>query len=243
MGKEFLFEIGTEELPSAFVNFGMEKMESVFKNFFKENNLNFSNIKTFGTPRRIGLVVENLSEKQEDITIERTGPAKRVAIDENGEFTKAAKGFAKSQNVNVENLFFVTTDKGEYVAIQKSIKGKKSEDLLKENLPLIIKKIIFPKNMRWGNEEVSFVRPIHWIVSIFGDKAIEFDYGSVKSNNISFGHRFMSNSSFIVKNCTQYITELKNRFVIADVNERKAVMMDKIDEIANKLGGIIDKEQ
>jgi glycyl-tRNA synthetase beta chain len=167
MENEFIFEIGCEEIPASFLTFGMKRLEEIFTFFLNDNKINFKNLKSFGTPKRLGIVLENIADKQEDMIVEKTGPAKKAAFDEKGNPTKAAIGFAKSQGVNVNDLSLVTTDKGEYVAVKKIIKGKSTFDVLKDNLENIMKKLIFPKNMKWGEEKVSFARPIHYIVAVY----------------------------------------------------------------------------
>ncbi len=240
---ELFFEIGTEELPASFVKIGMDLLNSKFSDLLNKNQIKFNKINTFGTPRRIGFYISEIYLKQEDSIIEQTGPAKRVAFDENGNPTKAAIGFAKSQGVDVKDLEIIVTPKGEYVGVKKIIKGKETYEILKEKFPEFIKSIIFPKNMRWGKEKITFGRPIKWIIALLGDKVIEFEYGSYKSQKFSKGHRFLSPEKFEIKNYNQYLTELKKRWVIADFEERKKFLVNQINEIANKKNFIVDDDE
>ncbi len=240
---ELFFEIGTEELPASFVKIGMDLLNSKFSDLLNKNQIKFNKINTFGTPRRIGFYISKIYLKQEDSIIEQTGPAKRVAFDENGNPTKAAIGFAKSQGIDVKDLEIIVTPKGEYVGVKKIIKGKETYEILKEKFPEFIKSIIFPKNMRWGKEKITFGRPIKWIIALLGDKVIEFEYGSYKSQKFSKGHRFLSPEKFEIKNYNQYLTELKKRWVIADFEERKKFLVNQINEIANKKNFIVDDDE
>ena len=240
---ELFFEIGTEELPASFVTIGMDLLKKNFTEILKKNNIEFDKIKTFGTPRRIGFYIPEISAKQKDTSLQQTGPAKRVAFDENGNPTKAAIGFAKSQGVDVDQLEIINTPKGEYVGVKKVIKGKETYEILKEKFPEFIKSIVFPKNMRWGTEKISFGRPIKWIVALLGDKIIDFQYGSYISTNKSKGHRFLSPEEFEVKNYKQYIDYLNKNFVIADFNERKNFLLNEIDNLGKENDFVIEKDE
>ncbi len=243
MESQFIFEIGCEELPASFITFGINKLEELFTHFLTDNKIDFSNIKTFGTPKRLGVFIENISEKQEDVVLEKTGPSKKAAYDADGNPTKAAIGFAKSQGVDVKDLQIVTTDKGEYVAVKKVIKGKDTFDVLKESLENIMKKLIFPKNMRWGEEKISFARPIHYIVAVLNGEIVPFSFGSLKSGNKSFGHRFMSPDYFQVTDFASYEKELEKKYVIIDFSKRKEILVREVNKIAEKLGGKIANDE
>ncbi len=243
MGKEFLLEIGTEEIPAGFINPGLERFKEIFIKFLNDEKLQYESVETFGTPRRLIVVIKDLIEKQEDSVLEKTGPAKNVAIDANGEYTKAAQGFARSQGVDVGELITVSTAKGEYIAVKKVIKGRPAFELLKENLPILIKKLIFPKNMRWGSETISFARPIHWILSLFGGEIVPFEYGSIKASNYSFGHRFLAPEKITVSCFRELCEELKSRYVLIDYNERKEKLFSEVKNIAQGLGGKIEDDE
>ncbi len=240
---EFFFEIGTEELPASFVTIGMELLQKNINELLKKNNIEFNKIEVFGTPRRIGFYIPEIALKQKDTLIEQTGPAKRVAFDDNGNPTKAAIGFAKSQGVDVKDLEIVNTPKGEYVAVKKVIKGKETYELLKEKFPEFMKSIVFPKNMRWGTEKISFGRPIKWIVALLGEKVIDFKYGSYVSNNKSKGHRFLSPEEFEVKSYKQFIEELEKRWVIPNFEKRKNFLINEIDKIAKENNFLVEKDE
>ena len=228
---ELIFEIGTEELPASFITYGMALLKKNFSEILKNHKIKFNEIKVFGTPRRIGIAVEEISLKQEDSITEQTGPAKRVAFDENGNPTKAAIGFARSQCVDVKELIIVETPKGEYVAARKVVKGELTKKILEKKFPEFLKSIVFPKNMRWGNEKISFGRPIKWIVAKLGDEVVNFEYGSYRSGDKSRGHRFLSPEEFEFENYNDYVEKLKKKWVIPDFNVRKELLWYEIKKL------------
>ncbi|MBI5893942.1 MAG: glycine--tRNA ligase subunit beta, partial [Deltaproteobacteria bacterium] len=237
MAKDLFIEIGTEEMPAGFIPKAIESFASLLKETLNNSQLCFKNISTFAAPRRLVLFIEALDEKQVDTIAKVTGPAKRAAFDENGKPTKALEGFAKSQGVDIKDVKIVETPKGEYVCVEKKVKGEKTGIILKEILPNIITKISFPKTMRWGDWDVSFARPIHWICAIFGKDVIPFKLGHIKSGNTSYGHRFLSPKPFKVDSIKTYLKKTKEAFVIVDPCERKNVIAKEIEKCAKKAKG------
>ncbi|MBI5682950.1 MAG: glycine--tRNA ligase subunit beta [Deltaproteobacteria bacterium] len=230
MPKDLLVEIGTEEIPAAFIPKALESFSRLIKQASDESGLGFKGIKPFGTPRRLVVLVESLDEKQPDKETTLTGPAKKSAFDENGRPTKAAEGFAKSQGVKVSELKIAETPKGEYLCIRKEIKGKKTEIILLEILPNVIGSIPFPKAMRWGDWDVTFARPVHWLCAIFGKDIIPFKLGHIKSSNLSYGHRFLSPKPFRVDSIRTYLKKTKEASVIIDPCERKNIIAREIEK-------------
>ncbi len=243
MNSEFFMEIGTEELPANFVNHGMSLLENNFKDLLQKNRIDYSDIKSFGTPRRIGIVIKDISLKQKDTVMEQTGPPKRISFDENGNPTKAAIGFAKSQGVSVDELEIIETSKGEYLGVRKIIKGKETKEILKEKLPEVMKLMVFPKNMKWGIEKITFGRPIKWITAILNGEIINFSYGSYISGNKSRGHRFLAPELFEVNNFESYIKEMEKRWVIPDFNKRREFLWEEIEKVANKYSFVVEKDE
>ena len=148
-------------------------------------------MKTLGTPRRLVLFIESVSEKQKDVEVKKMGPSKQAAFDSKGKPTQAAIGFAKSQSVPVESLKLIQTEKGEYVCALKEEAGKPTLELLPSILPKLILSIPFQKSMRWADVSIRFARPIHWILALFGGEVIPFEVGNVRSGDVTYGHRFM----------------------------------------------------
>ena len=239
MSKELLLEIGTEEIPSAFLPKAIKDMDDIIRKELSNRRIQHGDIKTMATPRRLCLCVANLSSKQEDQLLEKIGPAKRVAFDENGNPTKAAAGFAAGQGIDASELEVVTTEKGEYICARKKIAGGDTRALLPEILTKLITSLPFKKSMRWSDLEIRFARPIHWILALYGDETIPFVIGNIMSGDRSYGHRFMSSKSFKVKNMKDYITNCKKHFVIVDPEERRKIILAEAEKTAETVNGKI----
>ncbi|MDP2682748.1 MAG: glycine--tRNA ligase subunit beta [Deltaproteobacteria bacterium] len=239
MPKDLLLEIGTEEIPAGFIPNALESMQGLLKKALEENRIGFKDIRMFGTPRRLMIYAQGMDEKQADTVTEIMGPAKRAAFDENGKPTRAAEGFAKSQGVKVKDLKIVQTPKGEYICAKKDVKGKKTKDILQEVLPKLITGVPFPKAMRWGNGDIRFARPIHWITAIFGKDIIHFKCGHIKTGAVSYGHRFMKPQPFKVTGLQDYLKKTKAGYVIVDAEERKKMIQKGIEKEAKAVGGLV----
>jgi glycyl-tRNA synthetase beta chain len=184
--KDFLLEIGLQEVPARFVDEASKQLTEKVTKWLDGNHISYSNVTPYATPRRLAILIEEVSEKQQDVEEEAKGPAKKIAIDENGEWTKAAQGFSKSQGVSPEALFFREIKGIEYVYLRKEIKGQKTIELLPQ-LKEIITGMTFPKNMRWGSHDLKYVRPIRWLVALFGEEIIPFDITGIETNRESCG--------------------------------------------------------
>ena len=234
--KEFLLEIGTEEIPAGMLDFAQKDLRRIAEKYFEKNEIGFSGVEVYGTPRRLGLYVKSVMVAQEDKVIEKRGPAKSVAYDKDGNPTKAAIGFAKGQGVDVSDISVIKTDKGEYIGVSKIQKGRETKEVLSEILPRMILDIPFRKSMRWSDMTVRFVRPIHWMLALFGGQVIDFLVGNIKSGNLSCGHRFLSPSKFAVKDFKSYKSELKKRYVMVETDKRKEVITKDISGIEKNTG-------
>ncbi|MCX7982802.1 MAG: glycine--tRNA ligase subunit beta [Syntrophales bacterium] len=237
MGKELLLEIGTEEIPAAFLPKAMEAMAETIKRAFREGRISHGDVITMSTPRRLILCVKDVAEKQEDQVVEKLGPAKAVAFDEKGEPTKAARGFASSQGLEVKDLLVVKTEKGEYVCARKTLSGVATASLLPDMLKELILSLPFPKSMRWGNFNIRFARPIHWILALFGGEIVSFSLEYVKSGNESRGHRFMSPHTFEVVDFNDYLKKTKANYVICDPEERRKIILEQAQKVAQAVSG------
>jgi len=237
MGKELLLEIGTEEIPAAFLPKAIKDMDEIIRKELSSKRVEHGDIKAMATPRRLCLCVANLSNRQEDQIIEKIGPAKRVAFDEKGNPTKAAIGFAAGQGIDVSELEIITTEKGEYICARKKITGEETKVLLPGILTKLITSMPFRKSMRWSDLEIRFARPIHWILAIYGNQTIPFTIGNIESGDRSYGHRFMSPKPFKVKNLKDYITKCKKHFVIVDPDERRKIILGEAEEVAKSVNG------
>lgn len=239
MSKELLFEIGTEEIPAAFLTKAIVDIEEIVKKSLSEKRIPYAGIKVLATPRRLCLYIAELDERQEDQTIEKLGPAKKAAFDEKGNPSKAALGFARGQGLEISQLETVTTEKGEYLAARKTINGEPTASLLPEILKKLITSIPFRKTMRWANFELRFPRPIHWILALYGGEIVQLQLEMVQSSNLSYGHRFLAPNSFAVKNFADYLEKTKENFVIVDPAERTKIILEEAEKTAAEAGGKI----
>jgi glycyl-tRNA synthetase beta chain len=237
MAKDLFLEIGCEEIPAGFIPKALADMELLMKRELESARLEYGEIITLGTPRRLVLAVKALAERQPDAELTAMGPAKSVAYDAEGKPTRAAEGFARGQGVDVSALKLVTTEKGEYLAAVKSEIGRDTSELLTEMLPRLLNAIPFKKSMRWGDLEVKFARPIHWMVALFDGMVVPFSFGNIDSGSVSRGHRFMANTTFPVRDLAHYLEECERHFVVPDPRKRKEIIRSEIARVAKLAGG------
>lgn len=237
MGNELLLEIGTEEIPAAFLPKALRDLDEIARGELALHRIIHGDTRTMGTPRRLFWMAEGIAERQQDQVIEKLGPAVRVAFDEQGNPSRAAIGFAKGQGVDIAGLDRITTEKGEYLCARKTISGQMTEILLPEILARVIGEIPFRKSMRWADQEFRFARPIHWILAIFNGRVVPFTIANVASGNTSRGHRFMSPECFPVGGRNEYLAGTRDHFVIVDPDERKAIIREQTRKAAETVGG------
>jgi len=241
--KELLMEIGTEEIPAGFIPQALVDLEALAKKELEASRIDFNGIRTLGTPRRLVLVIESVSEKQRDEETKKIGPSKQAAFDAKGNPTKAAIGFAKSQSVPVESLTMIQTEKGEYVCAVKRESGRPTSELLALLLPKWILSIPFQKSMKWADVPIRFARPIHWILALFGGEVVSFEVGNVRSGKITYGHRFMHSGPVPVKDFQSYLQKSREASVIVDPVERKKKIEDEMIREGAKVSGRILKDE
>jgi glycyl-tRNA synthetase beta chain len=235
--KEMFLEIGCEEIPAGFIPRATAEMEALIIRELAQARLTYSELKTLATPRRLVLVVKGIPAVQPDAEITATGPSVKAAYTADGTPTKAAEGFARGQGVDVSALQTVTTEKGEYLAVTKQENGRPSHELLAVILPALIAGIPFKKSMRWGELDVRFARPIHWIVALFDGIVVPFSFGNITSGTTSRGHRFMANTTFAVSSFANYQEECERHFVIPDPEKRKDIIRRETHRVALAAGG------
>ena len=235
--KEFLFEIGVEEIPSNLISFGMKRMEELAGKFFAEFRLSHEGIKTYGTPRRLILHVAKLADKQAGSSEEITGPPKKISYDVQGNLTQAGIRFAEAQGVGIKELKIKITPKGEYLSVLKQKPQHQTALLLKMELPRFIQSISFPKSMIWGPSKVRFVRPIRWIVALYDQKPLPFKFGEIKSGTGSYGHRFMAPKPIQVRSFVSFEKQLRKQFVIIDPAERREMIQKEARRLGELCGG------
>jgi len=241
---QVLLEIGTEEIPARFILPALEQIRANLESTLKEERIEFSEINTHATPRRLAVIIDEIAEKQKTQVIETRGPARKVAFSPEGEPTKAGLGFARSKGVDPQDLEIKEVNGQEYVFALQKDEGKPTIECLAGLFPQLISGLNFPKTMRWGDGEFRFARPIHWLVGLFDDKIIPFTFAGQKSGKYSRGHRFWGADKIEINHPWEYLKKLEEGYVLADYNRRREIIEKKAEEIAGEMGGrpVYDQE-
>ena len=243
MNNYLLLEIGVEELPSRFGQTTLDQIENNLSKLLKEERINFDNIEKYATPRRLTFVIKNLADKATDLEEEVKGPAKKIAVDADGNFTKPALGFMKSKGLDPENVYFKQLGNAEYLFGTIKQEGKHTSEVLKTIVPEAIKNVTFPKAMRWGGKNMRFARPIRWMVALLNNEVLDIDLEGIKSSNITRGHRFLGEKEFEVNSVEEYFEKLDKNFVILDQHKRKEMIRKQAVEVAKSLGGEVELDE
>lgn len=233
MSKDILFEIGLEEIPARFIRAAMEQLQDRTSKWLESSRITHAGVTAYATPRRLAVLVKDAAEKQEDISEEVKGPSRKIALDANGDWSKAALGFARSQGVSPEQFTFKELAGVEYIYATKNSAGVETASLLSEGLLGIVNAMTFPKNMRWGAYDFKFVRPIRWLVALFGQDIIDLEITDVKAGNVSRGHRFLGQETTISEPA-QYVERLREQHVLVDVKEREELILKQINQLAEE---------
>jgi glycyl-tRNA synthetase beta chain len=238
MTGELLLEIGTEEIPSDYLENGLKALKRLMESHLEDERILVGEgLEAYGTPRRLVLIGRSVADKQEDMVREVTGPPKTAAFDKEGNPTKAAIGFAEKQGVSVDAFKSVETPRGEYVSVKKKITGRPTIHVLSEVIPGLVKSVPWPKSMRWGDVGFSFVRPIHWVLALLDGQVIPFEVGGVRSGNMSRGHRFMGPKTLEINSLEDYLRKMKEGSVIIDMKEREKEVIDSVVRAAETVSG------
>jgi len=228
--RNLLLEIGLEEMPARFITDSINQLASKVENWLTNNNIGFESINLYSTPRRLAVVVMNVDERQEDSVEEAKGPARKIALSETGEWSKAAMGFTRGQGMTVEDIFFKEINGVEYAHVSKFIKGQETSTLLVE-LQAIITSMSFPKNMRWADLDMRYVRPIKWLVAMFGSDVIPFEIAGVQTGKVTRGHRFLGEDEVTISSPEEYEETLLGQYVVADAQKRKEAVLSQLEKI------------
>lgn len=232
MVNDFLLEIGSEELPPKALLSLADALAAHIEDGLKAAELTFEKTERFATPRRLAVRVSGLQSRQADRDIERRGPALAAAYDANGQPTPAAKGFARSCGVEVNQLQTIQESKGEWLVYRQVMPGQSVQSILGELVNDSIKKLPIPKLMRWGNGDVQFARPVHWVVMLYGDEVVQASVLGLTAGACSYGHRFHHPTPITLTHPRQYEAQLEAAYVIADFEERKTVIQSQIEACA-----------
>lgn len=232
-----VLEIGTEEIPAQYMENSLKDLNRLAKKYLEESRIKYKEIKVYGTPRRLILFIFHIKEKQEDIFQKIKGPAYSIAYNKDSQPQKPALKFAQSQGVNVEDLIVEDTEKGKYIFASKSIIGQPTIDLLSQIFPKIIKSMQFPKSMRWGEKSLRFIRPIRWILALYGKEIIRFNLNGLDSENITYGHRLLAPQKIKISSTQEYFRKIEKNYVIIDPKIRENIVKTDIKQIIKEIGG------
>ena len=236
--RDLLIELGTEELPPKALKKLIQAFEAGIKQGLEKAKLNFSAIKSYAAPRRMAVVVNDLQVRQQDRMVERRGPAVTAAFDEDGNPTKAVQGFARSCGVEVEDLEKMETDKGAWLVFKQQQKGAETSSLIADILQQSLADLPIPKRMRWGDLPGEFVRPVHWLVLLFGEDVIPVELLGVTSGRESRGHRFHHPEAIRIQSAQTYAPQLETEgHVLVDMTARREAIHGQVLELATQLGG------
>lgn len=234
--QSLIFEIGVEEIPSQYVDIMANSLKENSIKLFSDLRLDYNEVKVYYTPRRITLLVDGLIDVQEQLNITVKGPARKIAFLEDGAPSKALQGFLNKNQKNVEDVFFLSEPKAEYVAVNVVKPGEKTVEILKEGLSKLVSQIYNPNPMRWGDYKIKFIRPIRWLLALYGNQVIPTEIECAKAGNMSYGHRTLANHAINISNAESYLSELSDAFVIVDQNLRKKMILSQIEEL-EKING------
>ena len=228
MAKDLLFEIGAEEIPAGFMPNILGQLKQLAKTKLNDAHLPFESIETYGTPRRLALIVKGLADASAEISERHKGPSASIAYDADGNPTKAAIGFARGKGLDVADL---VVEDG-YIYAETKTAGVPAKDIVTDMLPQLITGLNFPKSMHWGNLDAKFVRPVRWLVALLDEEVIPVEFATVKSGNVTRGHRFLGADEITIKNAASYVDTLKENFVMVDQDERRELISKQLHDIA-----------
>lgn len=237
MNNIYLLEIGVEEIPARYVKNTLLQLQEKFIKLFTEEEIAFDKIDVYSTPRRLTTIVRGLGDGKEEKSEIVKGPSKKIALDDEGDPTKALLGFMRGQGVEFEDVYFEDFKGEEYAYANIIKKGKDIKNIIEENVPDLIKSLNFPKSMKWGGKNIRFARPIRWIVSLLNSEVVKFELEGIKVSNETNGHRFLGDKNIIIENPEEYMDVLKENFVIVDQDERKELIKYGAERLAKERGG------
>ena len=228
MAKDLLFEIGAEEIPAGFMPNILGQLKQLAETKLNDAHLPFESIAAYGTPRRLALIVKGLADTSAEISERHKGPSASIAYDTDGNATKAAIGFARGKGLDVADL---VVEDG-YIYAETKTAGVPAKDIVTDMLPQLITGLNFPKSMHWGNLDAKFVRPVRWLVALLDEEVIPVEFATVKSGNVTRGHRFLGADEITIKNAASYVDTLKENFVMVDQDARRELISKQLHDMA-----------
>ncbi|MFF1032777.1 glycine--tRNA ligase subunit beta, partial [Streptococcus pyogenes] len=241
MSKNLLIELGLEELPAYVVTPSAKQLGERLATFLTENRLSFEDIHTFSTPRRLAVRVSGLAAQQTDLTEDFKGPAKKIALDADGNFSKAAQGFVRGKGLTTDAIEFREVKGEEYVYVTKHEAGKPAKEVLL-GVTEVLSAMTFPVSMHWANNSFEYIRPVHTLTVLLNDEALELDFLDIHSGRVSRGHRFLGTETTITS-ADSYEADLRSQFVIADAKERQEMIVEQIKTLEVEQGVQVDIDE
>lgn len=229
MGKNIIFEIGLEELPARFVDQTEKQLVERTEQWLNELRISYTSMESYSTPRRLAVLIKNVSDVQTSLDVEVKGPSEKIAKESDGNWSKAAIGFTKGQGKTPEDIYIKKVKDTPYIYVNKFIEGDKTINLL-PSFKKVIESLQFPNNMRWGTKTMRFVRPIKWLVALYDNEVVPFEVADVSTQNITYGHRFLS-GEIQIDNPLQYEQILQDNYVIANSQKRKELIKKGIKQL------------
>lgn len=239
--KDILLEIGIEEMPARFIREATDQLKEKVISWLDEKNISHGGAKAFSTPRRLAVIIRDAAEKQEDSEEEMKGPAKKIALDGDGNWSKAAIGFSRSNGMTTDDIYFKEMKGTEYAYVKRFIKGEQTIDLL-PGLEYIVAGLHFPNNMRWANHSIKYVRPIRWLIAMFGKETVPFSVAGVQTDAVTQGHRFLGEQTAILEPA-EYEERLLDQYVVADGEKRKQLIIEQIKKLEDEQNWVIPIEE
>ena len=235
MAKDLLFEIGAEEIPAGFLPNIIKQLGELATAALSERHIPHGSVKVYATPRRVALLINDVAERGEDVHETHKGPSVSIAYDADGNATKAAIGFARGKGLDVSELKVVDG----YIFADTTTAGLDTKEVLSDVLPSLITGLSFPKSMHWGDLEERFVRPVRWLVALFGQDVVPVTFANVTSTNVSRGHRFLGESELTIGEPKDYVDTLNKNFIMIDQDVRRETIRKQLTELAATKGATV----
>ena len=235
MAKDLLFEIGAEEIPAGFLPNIIKQLGELATAALAERHIPHGAVKVYATPRRVALLINDVAERGEDVHETHKGPSVSIAYDADGNATKAAIGFARGKGLDVSELKVVDG----YIFADTTTAGLDTKEVLSDVLPSLITGLSFPKSMHWGDLEERFVRPVRWLVALFGQDVVPVTFANVTSTNVSRGHRFLGESELTIGEPKDYVDTLNKNFIMIDQDVRRETIRKQLTELAATKGATV----
>ena len=229
MKNKFLFELGTEEIPADMISSALDQMRQGFEEVLQEHQIQCESIRPYCASRRLAIVIAGLPEREPEREEVVLGPPKSKAFDAEGQPTQAGRGFARKMGVSFQDLVVVPTERGKYLACRKRRESGVVPDILRDALPQIISSLSWSKNMYWRESRFRFVRPLRWYLILWNGKMLPFEFEGVRADHFTVGHRFLGKKKIRVASVDGYLKKLRENYVLADVEERRAKILKEIE--------------